>query len=45
LSSVPSVTCTRPLPSAFTIQMLSFEPSGSDRVKTILSPSGDQSGA
>ena len=44
LSSVPSVTCTGLLPSALTIQRVSFEPSGSDRVKTILSPSGDQSG-
>jgi hypothetical protein len=44
-SSVPAVTWTRPLPSALTIQMLSFEASGSDRVNTIRSPSGDQSGA
>ena len=44
LSSVPSVTWTRSLPSAFTIQMLSFEPPGSERVKTILSPSADQPG-
>ena len=35
LSSVPSVTWTRSLPSALTIQMLSFEPPGSERVKTI----------
>jgi hypothetical protein len=44
LSSVPSVTCTGLLPSALTIHRVSLEPSGSDRAKTIFSPSGDQSG-
>ena len=44
LSSAPSVTWTRPLPSALTIQMLPSDPSDSERVKTILSPLGDHPG-
>ncbi len=43
-SSPPSVSCTSPLPSAFTIQMFSALPSGVERAKVIHLPSGDQPG-